>query len=227
MRVVKLKNKLYFFNFGDSREAGSFGPIQAASIELSKLYRVFNILLVILVAVISVPFFLFAYITINFFGGGNVFYKQLRLGLGAKKFYIYKFRTMVVDAEQTGQPVWAEAKDPRITKYGKFLRRTRIDELPQLWNVLKGDMNLVGPRPERPEFHGKILEKIPNFDARLSVRPGITGLAQIEHGYVASIDANTDKFELDSQYIEQKSYMKDLYILARTVKVVLTGFGAR
>jgi lipopolysaccharide/colanic/teichoic acid biosynthesis glycosyltransferase len=149
-----------------------------------------------------------------------------REDLHGRPFSILKFRTMVVDAEKRSGPVWATQNDPRITRIGKFLRKTRLDEIPQFLSVLKGDMSLVGPRPERPKFVADLSTKIDNYTHRLDVKPGITGLAQVENGYDSSLASVTRKVQYDLQYIRTWSVFSDLRILAKTVVVVITGKGA-
>ena len=152
---------------------------------------------------------------------GSAFYRQVRTGMHGRPFTIYKLRTMVNDAEAGGVQ-WAEKNDTRITPLGKFLRATRIDELPQLWNVLRGDMSLVGPRPERPEFVEQLEKEIPFYRARFAVRPGITGWAQVKHRYVNSIEDTKTKLEYDLFYIKNRSLWLDLVILGKTAKTVVT-----
>jgi lipopolysaccharide/colanic/teichoic acid biosynthesis glycosyltransferase len=146
--------------------------------------------------------------------------------LYGRTFYLYKFRTMVVGAEKGCGPVWAKKDDPRITSVGKVLRKTRIDELPQLFNVLKGEMSLVGPRPERYHFVRDLVKKVEGYPSRLKVKPGITGLAQVENGYDASVDDVKLKVRHDLNYISEWSLGKDFVILLKTVLVVATGKGA-
>jgi lipopolysaccharide/colanic/teichoic acid biosynthesis glycosyltransferase len=143
-----------------------------------------------------------------------------------RPFVIYKLRTMRVDAERDGAQL-ARIGDDRVTPVGRFLRRTRIDELPQLWNVLRGDMSIVGPRPERPEFIGELSKEVPGYLDRLGVRPGLTGLAQVLNGYDADLDSVRRKIRLDLLYLEHYSLLADIKILLRTVGVVLRGTGAR
>lgn len=154
---------------------------------------------------------------------GPVFYQQERTGYEGSEFYIIKLRSMYVDAEKNG-PQWAAANDPRVTRVGRWIRLTRIDELPQLINVLKGEMSLIGPRPERPVFTEKFAREIPGFKKRLNVKPGITGWAQVNGGYNVT---PAQKFTMDMYYIEKQSFRLDLQILLRTVWVVLSGSGAR
>lgn len=158
---------------------------------------------------------------------GPVIYKQERVGKDGRVFFIYKFRSMRVDAEQSTGPVWAQARDPRITRVGNWLRKLRLDELPQLFNVLQGDMNIVGPRPERPGFVDEFRQTIPYYDMRHSVRPGITGWAQVSRDYGASLEDAREKLEYDLFYIKNLSVWLDLFILFQTTKIVFLGRGAR
>jgi lipopolysaccharide/colanic/teichoic acid biosynthesis glycosyltransferase len=158
---------------------------------------------------------------------GTVIYRQKRVGRGGKTFTLLKFRSMSMDAEKDGKAAWAAVNDARITRIGRFIRRTRIDELPQLINVLRGEMSLVGPRPERPEFVTMLSEQIPFYAVRHSVKPGITGWAQVRHCYVATVDDTVKKLEYDIYYVKNNSLLLDLLILLETVRVVLLGEGAR
>lgn len=153
-------------------------------------------------------------------------YKQIRTGQHGQPFTIYKFRSMVVDAERTGA-VWAQKNDPRVTKVGAFMRKTRLDELPQLWNVLKGDMSFVGPRPERPEFVEQLSHKIPYYAMRHRVKPGITGWAQVNYPYGDSEADTREKLQYDLYYIKNYSLFLDLTILVQTAEVVLWRKGSR
>lgn len=145
--------------------------------------------------------------------------------LFGRPFVLYKFRTMCVDAEKNG-PQLAKVGDPRVTRVGRVLRRTRIDELPQLWNVLRGDMSLIGPRPERPELIRELSEVIPTYLERLEIKPGLTGLAQVRNGYDTSIESFRRKVQLDIHYLRNWSIWTDLKILWMTLTVVITGKGA-
>jgi lipopolysaccharide/colanic/teichoic acid biosynthesis glycosyltransferase len=158
---------------------------------------------------------------------GPAIYCQRRLTDGDKTFTIFKFRTMSTDAERASGAVWAADKDPRITPLGHFMRKTRLDELPQLLNVVIGDMSLVGPRPERPEFARELEQKFPSFSKRTQVKAGLTGLAQISSGYAASVDSYKEKLAWDRLYVQRRSFILDLRIMIRTVSVVLRGDGAR
>ncbi len=157
---------------------------------------------------------------------GPVFYRQKRVGLKGRRFELIKFRSMRTDAEAHGA-VWACERDPRVTKIGALIRKLRIDEIPQIWNVLKGDMSFVGPRPERPEFVETLQEKVPYYAVRHCVKPGITGWAQVRYPYGASEEDALEKLQYDLYYIKNLSPFLDCHILLRTVKVVLFGKGAR
>lgn len=157
---------------------------------------------------------------------GPVFYRQMRVGLGGHPYMIWKLRTMDKDAEKAG-PRWAQTKDPRISRVGRWLRKLRIDELPQLINVLKGEMSLVGPRPERPVFVQGLRESIPYYDLRHTVRPGITGWAQIKFRYGASAQDSHTKLQYDLYYVKNLSLLLDLQIVLQTARVALLGEGAR
>ena len=154
---------------------------------------------------------------------GNPLYIQERVGLNGKRFKIYKLRSMYSDAEKDGYQ-WAMKNDVRITKVGQFLRKTRIDELPQLINIIKGDMAIIGPRPERPEFIEEFLKDIPDFNDRIKIKPGITGWAQVNGGYELT---PKEKLEFDKYYIEHESLYLDTLILLKTIQVVFTGYGSR
>lgn len=158
--------------------------------------------------------------------------RDLRAGAGRRRivhagnpFRIYKFRTMRTDAEAAG-PQWATSSDPRITRAGRVLRKTRLDEVPQFWNVLRGDMSLIGPRPERPFFVNILQSEVPHYSKRLLVKPGITGMAQVNHRYDDSIESVRTKVKWDLRYIRARSLKSDVAILARTIRVILTGEGA-
>jgi lipopolysaccharide/colanic/teichoic acid biosynthesis glycosyltransferase len=200
------------------------------------------------------PLFFIVGILIKLDSSGSIFYRQERIGMNRRRkdrrilgikinknerkverrgkdlygqiFYLHKFRTMVVDAEKGCGPIWAKKEDPRITNIGKVLRKTRIDELPQLLNVLKGEMSLVGPRPERYHFVKDFMQKIDRYPHRLKVKPGITGLAQVENGYDSSFEDVKLKVNHDLNYIQGWSIVEDIRILLKTVLVVVTGKGA-
>jgi exopolysaccharide biosynthesis polyprenyl glycosylphosphotransferase len=158
---------------------------------------------------------------------GPVFYRQVRVGEGGRRFTIIKFRSMRTDAESTGAPQWAAESDPRITRVGRFIRRFRIDELPQLWNVARGEMALVGPRPERPELVAEIARQLPFYEPRHLVRPGITGWAQVYAPYAASVEETLEKLSYDLYYVKHQSFATDAGIMLSTLGVMAGGRGAR
>lgn len=172
--------------------------------------------------ILAIPMAIIALIIVLDSPGAPIF-KQERLGLNGKPFVIYKFRTMHMDAEKNG-PRWADREDRRCTQFGMFLRKTRIDELPQLWNILKGDMSFVGPRPERQYFYEQFEKYIVGFSNRLVVVPGLTGYAQVNGGYELKPE---EKIVYDMEYIEKRSVLLDLWCIVQTFRVVFSGKGAR
>jgi sugar transferase (PEP-CTERM system associated) len=189
--------------------------------------RIASVVISILGLLLSLPLIPFVVLAIKLNSQGRVLYWQNRVGRDGIIFRCYKFRTMYSDAEAHTGPTWATDDDPRITRVGKFLRKARLDELPQLLNVLRGDMSLVGPRPERPEFVAALNEKIPYYHLRHSVRPGITGWAQILYKYGSSIEDAKEKLRYDLYYIKNSSAGLDLLIIVNTIKIVLLGRGAK
>jgi len=185
--------------------------------------RLLDIFLLLVSLVIGLPLFLVAAIAIKIEDGGPVLYRQTRLGKDGKTFTIYKMRSMGIDAEADGAR-WAQAEDNRVTKTGKLLRITRIDEIPQLYNILIGQMKIIGPRAERPELAEEFYEELPEFAHRLAVKPGLTGLAQVSGGYNLT---PAEKLVLDIEYIENRGFLLDLKIIFKTIKVILNGDGAR
>lgn len=183
----------------------------------------FDFFLALIGIIITSPVIILFSILIKLESKGPIFYKQERVGINGKLFYIVKLRSMFINAEENGAQ-WASKNDPRVTRIGSFIRKTRIDELPQLLNVLKGEMSLIGPRPERPMFTEKFNDEIPGFTKRLMVKPGLTGWAQVNGGY--DITAK-HKLELDLFYIGKISLKLDMYILLKTIRIVITGDGAR
>jgi exopolysaccharide biosynthesis polyprenyl glycosylphosphotransferase len=190
-----------------------------------KLKRILDIVVSLLILIISFPIILIASLAIKLDSKGPIFFKQERCGMNNKSFRIIKFRSMQHDAEKITGPVWSQKGDPRITKVGNIIRKLRIDEIPQMYNVLRGEMSLVGPRPERPFFVEKLSEQIPYYKRRLKVRPGITGWAQVKHKYDESIEDVKIKLRYDLFYIENMSLRMDFKILFRTVFVVLFARG--
>jgi sugar transferase (PEP-CTERM system associated) len=188
--------------------------------------RLLDVTVSSMLLVASLPMLLLAALAVRLDSRGPIFYKQERVGRYGASFNIYKFRTMRVDAESGGVPQWAAARDPRITRIGSFLRMTRIDELPQVVNVLRGDMSFVGPRPERPFFVQGLSRDIPFYAERHRVRPGITGWAQINHPYGASIEDAKAKLSYDLYYIKNYSFLFDLLIILSTAHAVLINKGA-
>ncbi|BAB74553.1 sugar transferase [Anabaena sp. FACHB-709] len=189
-----------------------------------KLKRSVDIMLTCCLCVFLSPLMLLAALAIKLDSPGPVFYSQIRTGLEGKPFKVYKFRSMYQDAEKRGAQ-WADERDPRITRVGRWLRLTRIDELPQILNVIWGEMSLIGPRPERPEFDVKLRQEIPYYDLRYVVKPGITGWAQVMYPYGASIEDAYEKLAYDLYYIKNYSLALDLAIALKTIRVVLLGKG--
>jgi len=191
------------------------------------LRRIFAILVSGVILLVVLPVIPFVILAIKLDSRGPVLYRQKRVGLGSKIFYCYKFRTMRQDAEADTGATWALDDDPRITRIGKFLRTTRLDEIPQLWCVLKGDMSFVGPRPERPEFVEMLAREIPFYEVRNAVRPGITGWAQVRYKYGNTVEDSKEKLQYDLYYIKNMSLGLDLMIVFQTIKIVLLGRGAQ
>lgn len=200
----------------------TYSKISKSSIYLA-IKRVFEVVFSIGLLLFTFPVLILTALAIKLESPGPIFYRQARNGLNGRIFHVIKFRSMRVDAEKNG-PQWAEKNDSRVTRVGQFIRKTRIDELPQLINVLRGEMSLIGPRPERPMFTEQFEKEIPGFKNRLLVKPGLTGWAQVNGGYDIT---PKEKLELDLYYIENQSFTLDLQILLKTVWVVLSGSGAR
>ena len=203
-----------------------------------RLNRAVNLTLGVIALAILSPFFVLVAIAIKLTSRGPIFYSQSRVGvdrrsrfgktddrrvydLGGRPFTMYKFRTMHVNAESDGQAVWAQKMDPRVTMVGRVLRRTSLDELPQLYNVLRGDMNIVGPRPERPTIFANLRQNIPQYPLRQRVKPGITGWAQINQNYDVTMDCVREKVRYDLEYLRRQSIVEDLRIMTMTVPVML------
>ena len=188
--------------------------------------RAMDIGLALLGLALSLPVMAVVALAVKLDSKGPILFRQKRVGERGRIFVLNKFRSMSVDAERHG-PVWAAARDPRVTRIGGWLRRTRLDELPQFWNVLVGDMSFVGPRPERPEFVGTLQREIPFYMGRHSVKPGITGWAQVRHRYAASVEDSMEKLQYDLYYIKNLSPLLDVVILLSTLQVVLFARGSR
>jgi len=188
--------------------------------------RLFDIVCASILILLSLPIMAATAIAIVAENGFPVFYRQERVGLNGRLFNVIKFRSMRNDAEKDGKPVWATAQDDRATKVGKIIRKLRIDELPQLFSVLKGDMSLVGPRPERPFFVDQLTKEIPFYAVRHSVKPGVTGWAQVRYHYGATVEDSAEKLQYDLYYVKNHSLFLDILVLFDTVGVVLTGKGA-
>jgi len=183
--------------------------------------RLLDVVLGLLGALVFLMLLPFLALAITLDCPGPIFYRQVRLGLGGQPYRMFKLRTMVPNAEEDGQARWATADDERITRVGHILRKTRLDELPQVFNVLRGEMSIVGPRPERPEFVAELQEKIPFYRTRLCVKPGLTGWAQIHYGYGNSVEDALIKLQYDLYYIRHWSLWSDLYVIFKTVGVTL------
>jgi sugar transferase (PEP-CTERM system associated) len=176
--------------------------------------------------VLGAPLMALTALAVRLDSPGPILYRQERVGEGNRLFTLYKFRSMRQDAE-SGTPVWAKDGDERVTRIGRFIRMTRLDELPQLWNVIKGEMSFVGPRPERPFFVEQLSAEIPYYEQRLAVKPGVTGWAQVKYRYGATVEEATEKLRYDLYYIKHMSIFFDLTIVFDTVKVILFGKGAK
>lgn len=204
--------------FGDGF---SQGGVRTA---VKRLFDIFSALVLIL---LSLPIMLVTMLLVVLESPGPIFYRQERVGFNGRLFNVVKFRSMRADAEKDGTPRWAAAKDDRVTKVGKFIRKVRIDELPQLFCVLNGDMSMVGPRPERPYFVDQLTRQIPYYAVRQSVKPGVTGWAQVRYHYGATLEDSAEKLQYDLYYVKNHSLFLDIIILFETVGVVLMAKGAR
>lgn len=204
--------------FGDGFRQGTLRTV---------VKRLFDIVCALILITLALPVMLIAAITIVIENGFPILYRQERVGLNGRLFKVIKFRSMRNDAEKDGKPVWAKAKDDRVTKVGRIIRKIRVDELPQLFSVLKGDMSLVGPRPERPFFVDQLTKEIPFYAVRHSVKPGVTGWAQVRYHYGATVEDSAEKLQYDLYYVKNHSLFLDLLVLFETVGVVLTGKGAQ
>ncbi len=228
---VKIQPDMYNIFTGQTKTLHIWGiPLIEISSQLLKpwqsaIKRIFDIFFSLLILIIGMPIWLLVALAIKLESKGPVFYKQIRAGKDGKKFKIYKFRSMVQDADKA-KDKWTLVNDPRVTKAGKFIRRTHIDEIPQFWNVLKGDMSIVGPRPEQQALVEKFSREIPYFKRRLVVRPGITGWFQVKHQpYTMSKEEIENRLKYDFYYIENMSLQLDIEIIIRTILRVFRGEG--
>ena len=232
---IELDQSLVRQHYRDWSQTGTYGASRSS--EWTR--RGLNVLLALIAIIVTLPIMLFVAVLVWLTSRGPVLYTQVRVGLdrripatgtqnhrrehdlGGQPFTIYKFRTMRVDAEQGSGAVWAQQQDPRVTAVGGLLRQYRLDELPQLLNVLKGEMNIVGPRPERPTIFAELREHIAEYPLRQRAKPGITGLAQINHHYDRSLEDVRTKVHYDLEYIRRQSVTEDLRIMLMTVPIVL------
>jgi len=189
--------------------------------------RSFDLAASVILLTVTLPIILVAALCIFIEGGPPIFYRQKRVGRGGETFMVLKFRSMKDEAEKGGKPQWAVTDDPRITRVGNIIRKLRIDELPQILNVLKGEMSFVGPRPERPYFVEHLCAEIPYYNARHSIKPGITGWAQVRYRYGASVKDATEKLQYDLYYVKNHSLFLDIIIIINTIEVVISGKGGR
>jgi sugar transferase (PEP-CTERM system associated) len=213
--IENLKPSWMVFNTG-------FGVSKRMLIEKRILSLVVSSILLLLFS----PVILLLMVAIKLDSKGSIFYRQDRVGQGGRTFMLVKFRSMYQDAETESGPVWCKDGDSRVTRVGRFMRRTRLDELPQLYNVFRGDMSLVGPRPERPHFVQQLAEAIPFYPLRHTIKPGITGWAQINYGYANSLDHTVEKLQYDLFYIKNMSWVLDALIMLETIKTVLVRKGS-
>lgn len=204
--------------FGDGFEQGLLR---------TSVKRLFDIVCALVLIVMALPVMLVTGVLIFLESGGPILYLQERVGLNGRLFNVVKFRSMRTDAEKDGKPRWASASDDRVTRIGRAIRKWRIDELPQLFSVLGGDMSLVGPRPERPYFVDKLTQELPYYAVRQSVKPGVTGWAQVRYHYGASVEDAAEKLQYDLYYVKNHSLFLDLVVLFETIGVVLMGKGAQ
>lgn len=192
----------------------------------SRIKKIFDMCLSVTGLILASPLMLIIAMAIKIDTKGPVLYRQKRVGFNERNYDLIKFRSMTSDAEIHGT-FWAQENDPRVTRIGNIIRKTRFDEIPQLWNILKGDMSLIGPRPERPEFVQKLENEIPYYTFRHAVKPGITGWAQVNYRYGASKDDTIEKLQYDLFYIKNLSVFLDLQILFKTLRVIMFREGAR
>ncbi|MCP3682063.1 MAG: sugar transferase [bacterium] len=208
-----------WFIFGPEFQIRRSGMIRATK-------RTYDIFIASIGLVVSLPLMIVIGLLIKLSSRGRVIYKQKRMGENENVYYLYKFRTMIENAEKETGAVWSQKEDPRVTKIGRILRRTRLDELPQFWNIIKGEMSFVGPRPERPEFVERLKEEIPYYSMRQIIKPGLTGWAQVNYGYGSTDEQALEKLQYDLYYLQEMSIYLDLTIMLRTIKTVLFKVGS-
>jgi sugar transferase (PEP-CTERM system associated) len=216
LRVDCIEPSLLVFGSGFNQSAVRLG-----------IKRLSDIVSAMLLLLVSAPVMLVTALLIKLESPGPVLYRQERVGLNGRHFNVIKFRSMRTDAEKDGRPRWASAKDDRVTRVGRVIRRLRIDELPQIFNVLLGNMSIIGPRPERPFFVEQLARELPYYGLRHSIKPGVTGWAQVRYPYGATVEDSLQKLQYDLYYVKNHNLMLDLLVLFETVGVVLTGKGAR
>jgi sugar transferase (PEP-CTERM system associated) len=204
-----------------------FGGGFDQSLLRSGIKRIFDLVASGVLLLVTLPVMLATALCILLEDGAPIFYRQERVGKGGKTFMVIKFRSMRNDAEKAGKPQWAITNDPRVTRVGKIIRKLRIDELPQIFNVISGDMSFVGPRPERPYFVNQLSAEVPYYNVRHSIKPGITGWAQVRYRYGASVEDAIEKLQYDLYYVKNHSLFLDVIILIETVEVVILGKGGR
>jgi exopolysaccharide biosynthesis polyprenyl glycosylphosphotransferase len=202
-----------------------WGLMGRSSLYVTRLKRLVDLTLATFLLIVLSPVLLLTWLAIRLTSRGPVLYRQERIGLHNRPFTVVKFRSMIDGAEDESGPVWAAERDPRVTPLGRWLRRWRIDELPQLWNVIRGDMSLVGPRPERSVFVNEFLTAVPMYNQRHGLRPGITGWGQIHYDYAASHEQTREKLEYDLFYVKNASFLLDLAILLRTTRTLVAARG--
>jgi exopolysaccharide biosynthesis polyprenyl glycosylphosphotransferase len=217
LRVPVLQLKDHWFALSEG-----FGLLHHES--QMRIKRALDVTIAAVFLAFAAPLMLLTAVLVRLTSAGPALYSQIRCGQHGREFTLYKFRTMVRDAEADGAR-WAQPDDPRVTGLGRWLRRLRLDELPQLWNVLSGDMSFIGPRPERPDFVAVLEKEIPYYELRHLVKPGLTGWAQVMYGYGLSVEDAKNKLEYDLYYIKNYSLALDVYIMFRTARVVLSRLG--
>jgi len=207
--------------------AADAAPPAMASLRARRLKRLIDLVAAAALLLAGTPLCVLVAIAIKLEDGGPILFRQTRVGREQRLFTLYKLRSMRPDAEATNGPQWAAIDDERVTRVGWWIRALRVDEIPQAWNVLRGQMSFIGPRPERPEFVSLLQREIPGYDRRFLVRPGITGWAQVNQPYAGTVDDARVKLSYDLEYLERYSVWLDFRIMARTARILLFGWGRR